>query len=162
MRAAFFWILWGLICAWALKTFYYSFSKEKFAYLKKAVIGIHLSVLTLCFLPWLPPSLGEKSGLTLALEGNVLALLFIILLVVSLLLCVFKDIQLLKLAAIITITNTFLLFGIMYQLRPGTFTLTLFDIAPIVAFMNLLVGNAVVLLLWQQLQLKQHKKRQKT
>ena len=42
----------------------------------------------------------------------------------------------------------------MIQSRPGTFVLTLYDIPPIIAALSLLVGDVVVLLLWQQLELK--------
>lgn len=155
METGLFWILWGFISFWALKTFYYSFSKEKLDRLRKAVLGINLAVLILTFLPWLPPALSEKSGFALALEGNVLTLLFIILLLTSIVLFLTKEPSLLKFASGATVTNTFVLFILMMQLRPGTFVLTLYDIAPIVAAMMLLVSNVVVLLLWQQLQLKE-------
>ncbi|MDP3726449.1 MAG: hypothetical protein Q8R36_04610 [bacterium] len=157
METAFFWIAWGLISFWALKTFYYSFSKEKLDRLRKAAFGINLSVLALSFLPWLPPALGGGSGFSLVLQGNVLAVLFFILLIGSIILFLGKDTSLLKIAAGATITNTFVLFVLMYQLRPGTFVLTLYDIAPIIAVMFLLVGDLVVMLLWQQLQLNERK-----
>lgn len=157
METAFFWIAWGIISYWALKTFYYSFSKEKVKSLRKAVLGIHLAVLVLSFLPWLPPSLGGATGLNLALQGNIFAVLFFILLVGSSLLFLSKEVMHLKIGSIVTIINTSLLFVIMYQLRPGTFVLTMYDIAPIIAFMILLVGDVAALLLWQQLQLKERK-----
>lgn len=157
METVFFWIAWGLISFWALKTFYYSFSKEKLARLGRAAFGINFAVLILTFLPWLPPTLGGKTGLELAIEGNILAVLFFILLITSVLLFLTKTPSNLKIAALATITNTFVLFVLMYQLRPGTFTLTLFDITPIIAFMFFLVCDVVVLLLWQQLQLKERK-----
>ena len=164
METAFFWFAWGLISFWALKTFYYSFSKEKLNRLRKAALGINLAVFILAFLPWLPaspaggpPSLGGTNGLTLALQGNVLAVLFLIFLIISIVLFLTKTPSNLKLAALATITNTFILFILMYQLRPGTFVLTLYDIAPIIAVMFLLVGDLVVMLLWQQLQLNERK-----
>ena len=157
METVLFWIVWGLISFWALKTFYYSFSKERLDRLRKAALGINLAVLILTFLPWLPLALGRESGLTLALQGNILAVLFFILLIASVLLFLTKVPSNLKIAAGATITNTFVLFVLMYQLRPGTFTLTLYDIAPIIAFMFFLVGDVAVLLLWQQLQLKERK-----
>ncbi len=157
METALFWIAWGLISYWALKTFYYSFSKGKLERLRKTVFGINLAVLVLTFLPWLPPSLGGKTGLTLAFEENVLALFFIILLVTSVILFIMKETPLLKLASLATFANTFLLFIIMYQLRPGTFVLSRYDIAPIVAVLLLLVNDVAALLLWQQLQLKTRK-----
>ncbi len=159
METAFFWIAWGLISFWALKTFYYSFSKEKIDSLRKAAFGINLSVLVLSFLPWLPLALGGKSGLELALQGNILAILFFILLSISIILFLGKVPSNLKIAAGATIINTFVLFVLMYQLRPETFILTLYDIAPIIAALLLLVGDVAVLFLWQQLQLKEKRKR---
>lgn len=153
METALFWVAWGLISFWALKTFYYSFSKEKLERLRKAAFGINIAVLILTFLPWLPLGLGGKTGLELAIEGNILSILFVILLLTSTILFLTKNASFLKLASMATIANTFVLFIIMYTLRPGTFTLTLFDITPIIAFMFFLVGDLVVLLLWQQLQL---------
>lgn len=165
METAIFWIAWGLISFWALKTFYYSFSKEKLEHLRKAAFGINIAVLILTFLPWVPaspaggpPSLGGKTGLDLALEGNILSLLFVILLLTSTIFFLIKDASFLKLASAATIANTILLFVIMYQLRPVTFVLTLYDIAPIIAVLLLLVCDVVVLLLWQQLQLKEKRK----
>ena len=161
METVLFWIVWGLISLWALKTFYNSFSKEKLDRLRKAAFGINLAVIILALLPWLPQTLGRESGLTLALQGNILAVLFFILLITSVLLFLTKVPSNLKIAAGATITNTFVLFVLMYQLRPGTFTLTLYDIAPIIAFMFFLVGDLVVMLLWQQLQLKERRGKKK-
>lgn len=166
MKTVFFWILWGAISFWALKTFYYSFSKEKLERLRKSALGINLAILLLTFLPWLPVppaggplTLGGNSGLVIALNGNILALLFIILLIASIVLFLTKDALLLKIGSVITIINTFMLFVIMYNLRPETFVLTLFDIAPIITVMLLLVNDAALLLLWQQLQLKEKGKK---
>lgn len=159
METVLFWIAWGLISYWALKTFYYSFSKEKIKRLRKAALGINLSVFVLIFLPWLPTSLaGGTSGLTLALQGDVLSVLFIMLLVTSTILFATKDSLLLKFASAANVTNTFLLFVIMHKFRPATFTLSFYDIAPIVAILFLLVGDAIGLLLWRQLQQKERKK----
>jgi hypothetical protein len=154
METIFFWIAWGLISFWALKTFYYSFSKKKLNRLRKAAFGINLAVFVLTFLPWLPPLLGGSSGLMLAWEGNIIALLFVSLLVVSMGLFCAADASLLKLASIATIVNSFVLFILMIQLRPGTFILSFYDIAPIIAVLFLLMNNVIVLFLWQQLELK--------
>ncbi len=159
METVFFWIAWGIISVWVLKTFYFSFSKEKFERLWKTAIGINISVLILVFLPWLPQSHGGKTGLAIALEGNLLTALFIVLLLVQAILFIIKESTLLKLAVISMVINTFVLFILMLQLRPESFTLTLFDIAPIIAALFLLLGNVVGLLLWQQLKLKEKKRR---
>ncbi len=154
METIVFWVAWGFISFWALKTFYYSFNKHKLEGLRKSALGINLAVLILSFLPWLPPELGGKSGIALALEGNLLAVLFLILLITSIVLFLTKTPSNLKIASIAVIINTFTLFALMMQIRPGTFTLTLFDVAPIIAFMFFLICDVVILLLWQQLQLK--------
>lgn len=154
METVFFWILWGLISFWSLKSFYYSFSKKKIERLRKAALGINLSVLILLFIPWFPPALGAKSGVDLALEGNVYAVLFSIFLIISSALFLTKTASNLKIASSITIINTLILFTFMMQIRPKTFVLSFFDIAPIIAVLLLLVGDVAVLLLWQQLQLK--------
>lgn len=158
METALFWLAWGIVSFWVLKTFYFSYHQDKLQKLRKTALGINLSVLVLSFLPWLPPELGSKSGFTLAMGGNLLAVLFIFLIIVAVVLFLTKTPSNHKMAAVATIFNTFALFILMYQLRPGTFILTAYDIAPIIAFLFFLIGDLVVLLLWQQLQLKTRKK----
>lgn len=158
MRAAFFWILWGIVSFLAIKGFYFSFSKEKFESLRKAALSITLSVLVLSMLPWIPPALGGKSAVSFLLEGEILAILFITLIITSIALFLRKNTTLLKIASGATFANTFILFDFMYQLRPATFTLSLYDIAPILAFLLLLVCDVVVLLLWQQIKLQKESK----
>jgi len=150
----FFWIAWGLISIWAIKTFYFSFSKEKFEGLRKTCIGLTISVLVLSFLPWVPPELGGTSGVGLAFDGYFLAILLVVLLLIALVLFFQKEHLFLKIAAILTVLSTLVLFVFMLFLRPGTFTLSLYDIAPIVAVLILLVADIAVLLLWQQMQLQ--------
>ena len=164
METTLFWIAWGIISYWALKTFYFSFSTDKLERLRKSALGINLSVFVLAFLPWISASLpggspapGGKSGMMLAWEGNILAVLCIFLITVSVLLFLTKNLSNYKIAAVATIANTFVLFSLMYQLRPGTFVLTRYDVAPIISLLVLLAGDVVVLFLWQQLQLKQKK-----
>lgn len=155
MELAFFWITWGVISFWALKTFYFSFSKEKIERLRKAVLGFHLAILILAFLPWLPPTLDNASGLTLALTGNLLAILFLLLIVLSVFLFLTREASLMKVAAGVTVVNTFVLFILMSSLRPTTFVLSFHDIAPILAILLLLICCIVGLLLWQKLQLRE-------
>ena len=154
METVMFWILWGLISFWALKTFYVSFSKEKRELLRKANLGFSLGLLVLSFLPWVPPTLRGLNGIRLAFEGNFLALLFFILLLNSLVLFFQKEVLFLKIGAVLTILSTIVLFILMFVLRPSTYTLTPYDIAPIVAILLLLCQNVAVLLLWQQLDLR--------
>lgn len=158
MNTVIFWIVWGLISFWTLKTFYYSFSKQKLERLRKTAFGINFSVLILSLLPWINPELGGQSGLSLALEGHIQAIFFISLLSLAAILFLTKDAMFLKIASLITIINTLLLFIIMQGLRQETFVLTPYDIAPIIAVLILLLGDVVVLLLFQQLQLRNKKK----
>lgn len=162
MERVFFWITWGVISFWALKTFYFSFAKEKIERLRKAALGFHLAILILAFLPWLPPALGGTSGLMLTLTGNMLAILFLALIILSSILFFTKKPFLMKVAAGLTFTNTFILFALMYSLRSTPFTLTLYDLAPIIAFLVLLICDVTVLLLWQQMQLKEKGVKKKT
>lgn len=157
METAFFWITWGIISFWTFKTFYFSFSKEKIEQLRKTALGFHLAILILTFLPWLPPALGSASGLTLALTGNMLAILFLVLITLSTILFFTKDPFRMKVAAGMTFTNTFVLFALMYSLRSTTFSLTFYDAAPIIAILVLLICDVAVLLLWQQMQLREKK-----
>jgi len=153
MEAVIFWIGWGLISFWALKSFYYSFSKEKLEHLRKANIGFTIALFILYFLPWVPLSLAGGSGFGLARGGNLLAILFFILLFITLILFLRKKYIYLKIASVLTFLSTLDLFVLMLIVRPGTFTLTLYDIAPIIAFLVLLCQIGAVLLLWQQMQL---------
>ncbi|MBI4130524.1 hypothetical protein HY468_04360 [Candidatus Roizmanbacteria bacterium] len=154
METVVFWVLWGFISFWALKTFYFSFSQEKVERLRKASLGFSCAVLILSFLPWVPSSPGGLSGIGLALEGNFLALLFLILLLNSLVLFFQKEMIFLKIGSVLTFLSTIVLFALMLALRPGTFILSWYDIAPIVAVFMLLCQNVAVLLLWQQLDLQ--------
>ena len=171
METVFFWVAWGIISFWAIKTFYFSYNKEKVKRLRLAALGINLSVLILFFLPWLPGSkeipqlVASRTGWQLFTEGHTDIALFFILLLGSIILFSTasnaasnnKNRSMLKTASVFNIINSIFIFVIMARLMPGTFKLTLNDIAPIVAALMLLTGNVVVLLLWQQLQLKEKK-----
>ncbi|MCL5970151.1 MAG: hypothetical protein M1450_01445 [Patescibacteria group bacterium] len=168
MEVIFFWFVWGIISFLALKTFYFSYNKEKLKRLRFTALGINLSVLILFFLPWLlvspsggPQSMESKTGWQILLEGHLDLILFFILLLGSIILFLTKEKSYLKIASGFNIINSILIFIIMMRLMPGTFKLTLNDIAPIVAAMMLLVSNVVVLLLWQQLQLKEKRGKRK-
>lgn len=103
----------------------------------------------------------SKTGWQILLEGHLDLILFFILLLGSIILFLTKEKSYLKIASGFNIINSILIFIIMMRLMPGTFKLTLNDIAPIVAAMMLLVSNVVVLLLWQQLQLKEKRGKRK-
>lgn len=153
METAFFWIIWGIVSIWALKTFYFSFSREKLEGLRKTSIGLTISVLILTLLPWVPPDLGGLSAVGLALGANFLSIVLFILLTISLIFLFQKEYLFLKIAAVLTVLETLVVFILMASLRPGSFSLSLYDIAPIVAVLILLVLNVVMFLLWQQMQL---------
>jgi len=161
METALFWIALGIISFWTLKTFYFSFSKDKFERLRKTALGINLSLFILLLLPWLPPELGGKSGIGLVIQGNILAILFLLLIVGSTASFLNKELKILKYGMIGPILNIFILFILMYQLRSNTFVLTLYDIVPILAAFLLLINCVVVLLLWQQVNLKTKKRKWK-
>lgn len=154
METVFFWITWGLISFWVIKTFYLSYDKNKLNNLRKTAFGVNLSVLILFFLPWPPQLQGGLTGWELILQGNMLVILLGILIVFSTLAFLAKDKMFLKAGSISHITASVLLILIMINVMPGTFLLTFQSIAPILASMLLLAGDVVVLLLWQQLQLK--------
>lgn len=154
MEIAFFWTAWAIISFWVLKNFYFSYDKEKLAKLRQTGFGIDLSVIILFFLPWLPLSQGGFSGLALIFRGNLFVIALFILIAASALLFLTKDSKFLKVGAILHIIASILFIIAMISLMPKTLTLTLNSVAPIIASLLLLIGNVVVLLLWQQLQLK--------
>ncbi|OGG07426.1 hypothetical protein A2872_02385 [Candidatus Gottesmanbacteria bacterium RIFCSPHIGHO2_01_FULL_42_12] len=158
METVLFWIAWGIISSLVLKTFYFSYSKDKLQRLRLTAFGINFSVLVLFFLPWISEPQGVLTGLGLILESNPFVTLLGGLIVISALSFLSKDKTLLKAGAVSHLSASVLFILTMMRLMPGTVTLTLELIAPIVATMILLVGNVVVLLLWQQLQLKKIKK----
>ena len=85
--------------------------------------------------------------------------IYALLIVFSTLAFLAKDKMFFKAGSISHITASVLLILIMINLMPGTFILTLQSVAATLASMLLLAGDVVVLLLWQQLQLKGKKKR---
>lgn len=158
METAFFWTVFGFVSFWALKTFYFSYDKDKLLGLRKTIIGINLLVIVLFFLPWLPILSGGQTGWELISQGNIFVMLIGIFIVSSLLLFLTKNVLLLKAGAVLHMITSVLFILTMIRLMPGTFILTFWSVAPIIASLLLLVGNVVALLLWQQLQLKFNKK----
>jgi len=98
MEYIFFWIIWGITSFWVLKTFYFSYHKEKLNRLCKTALGIDLSILILFFLPWIP---GGQTGWQLILQGNFLVILLGIFISISLLCFFIKNKLLLILGAIL-------------------------------------------------------------
>ncbi|MEK7543385.1 MAG: hypothetical protein AAB557_00790 [Patescibacteria group bacterium] len=158
METTLFWIAWGIISYWTVKTFYFSLSKDKLEKLRKSALGINLAVLILFFLPWLPIAQGATTGWELIQRGNILVISLGILVAGSVCCLLTKDRSLLKVGAVSHMTASVLFILTMMRLMPGTLILTLHSIAPIIASLILLVGNVVVLLIWQQIQLMQKKR----
>ena len=154
-----FWIIWGVVSFWALRTFYYSFTDEKFEGLRRTILGIDLSVLVLFFLPWLHLHQSAVTGWELIPRGNLSVAVLLVLTATASLLFLMKSSNLLKTGALLHITTSVLFIAVITRLMPGTFSLTKNSIAPIIASLLLLIGNVVVLLLWQQLELKTGKKK---
>lgn len=156
MNTVIFWVVWAVVAALALKTFYFSFTKGKLQLLRRTALLINVLVLILGFVP-LFLTFNAKSVLELFSWLNILAVVFSALLFVSTALFLSSGAIGLKVAAMATMINTFAYFGVMYGLRPGTFVLTKVDIFPILAALLLLVNNVIVLLIWQQLKLREKK-----
>lgn len=151
----FFWVTWALISSWVLKNFYFTFDDKKIDKLRKTVFGIDLSVLVLFFLPWLDMNSRGISGWELIMNGNFLVFVLFILIMASAVIFLTKEHELLKIGASSHVIASVLFIVTMVRLMPETFILTINSIAPIIASLLLLVGNVIVLLLWQQLQLKE-------
>lgn len=158
METAFFWIAWGLISFWALKTFYFTYDKDKLQKLRLTALGIDLSVLVLFFLPWSPEQLGKFTGWELIKQGSVFVILLGVLIAGSFTIFLANNKNFLKTGAVFHLAASVLFILTMVYLMPGTYTLTSKIIAPIVASFLLLIGNVVVLLLWQQLQIESKKR----
>lgn len=156
METAISWIVWGIISFWILKTFYFSFKKNKLERLRKTAFGINLLVIITGFLPLLT-SITSQNGFELLSFAHIIAIIFSVGLFVSTGLLLSTQTLNLKIASAATIVNTLAFFGVMYGFRPGTFVLTIYDIVPIVAAFLLLINSVVVLLLWQQLYVKKRK-----
>ena len=157
METALFWIVWGVISLWVLKTFYFSYDKNKFNNLCKTAFGINLSVVILFFLPWLPPVQGGYTGWELIQQGNLLVILLFGLITSSTFIFLVRSKSLLKAGSIIHITSSIVFIVAMASLMRKTFSLTFNSIVPIIASLLSLTGDVIVLLLWQQLDLKKKK-----
>lgn len=152
METTFFWIVWIIIASWLLRTFYFSYKKDKVERLWLVSLGINFLVFLLFFLPW-TPGVG-KSGWQLFSEGNLFVTIILLVLALTEILLITKQENLIKLAALTHITNSVIFLYAMTQIFPGTFTLETKNTVPIIASFLLLAGNVTILLLYQQLELK--------
>lgn len=161
METILFWVIWGVVSYWALKNFYFSYNKRKVDTLRKASLGLDLSVLFLFLFIWQPAASGGKSGLYLLLAGNTRVVLLFTLIVLSTMLFITGNKLLLKLAVLLQISASIFIFVTMISLMPGTFVLRFSYVSPIIAALLLLTGDVSSLLLWQQLDLKERKIKRK-
>ncbi|MEK7166655.1 MAG: hypothetical protein AAB874_07645 [Patescibacteria group bacterium] len=160
MQTVFFWITWGVLSSWLLRRFYFTFGAKKILQLKYLTLGFYVSVLALGFLSWLPAARGSLTGWQLVMRGEILVVCFFLLLIASIGLLLTNNPVYHKLAVILGIGLSVLVFMMMIRLMPGSVALTFADIAPIVATFILLFANVTGLLLWQQSDLKiNHSKR---
>ncbi|MEK7618602.1 MAG: hypothetical protein AAB410_05660 [Patescibacteria group bacterium] len=152
MRTIFFWTAWFLISFWVLKTFYFSASQEKIKRLRFAAVGIDILVLILFFLPWLTAT--GQSGWELIAAKESLVILVFGMVLLSAVLVLFPSPSANKIGAVLQSGSAALFIAMMIKLMPGTVTLTLRYVAPILVSLLLLINIIIVLLLWQQLQLR--------
>lgn len=157
METILFWIIWGVVSFWALKNFYFSYNKRKVDALRKASLGLDLSVLFLFLFIWQPAASGGKTGLSLLLTGNMKIIILFLLIILSIFLFTTSDKLLLKAGVLLQITASIFIFVAMISLMPDTFVLRFSYVAPIIAALLLLTGDVSSLLLWQQLELKERK-----
>jgi len=160
MDRVLFWLFWGIISFWALRTFYYSFNSRKLEQLRQATIGIDIAVLISFFFNFKPVSLGARTGLDLLLSGDWFVIVFFALVFSSLILLLRKDNLQNKIGAVLHICASIFIFILLYHLWPGgTATLRFVDSALPIALLLLLTGNVSALLFWQQLQLLERRRK---
>ena len=155
MRTLFFWTAWFLVSAWVLKTFYFSAKEKHIRRLRRTAFGINFLALILFFLPWLPTA-GE-TGWELIMAGRGLVILVFGAVLLSAVLLFLSSSAANKAGAGLEGASAMLFIIMMVRLSPGTFALNANSIAPIIASLLLIINFVVVLLLWQQLQLKERK-----
>lgn len=146
-----FWFAWSLISAWALRHFYYSFSEEKLKRLRFAALSFEAGMLLLFFLSWLPDG---TTGLDLLAQGHPGAWVLIVLLGFVVIAGAGGGTFLLKAAAVCHFLATIGFFALMVFLMGETVRLMSSMMAPIVIALLGLVNIVVLLLVWQQLQLR--------
>lgn len=149
-----FWAAWGVISALVLGRFYFSYQAKAMQAMRWSAAFLEILLLALLFLPWLPTAVGGASGFELMMGGRADIIVYTLLLVIAAVIFFGNFLRLIPTAAIIHLFTSVYIFFVMIRLLPGTFTLELRSVAPIISALLLLVGNVVVLMLWQQWQLR--------
>lgn len=149
----FFWLVWGVISVWVLKTFYFAAREKYIRRLRRTGFGLNFLALILFFLPWLPAT--GASGWELVKTGQGLAMLEFGIIALAAVLCFSASSLANKTGAVLQGGAMVLFIALMIKLIPGTYILNVNLVAPIIASLLLIINFVVALLLWHQLQLKE-------
>jgi len=155
METLLFWIPWFLISFIVLKIFYAKYKASYVLALRRLSVSVNILVLLLFFFPWIPGT--ENSGWTTVTEKNLWAITVFVFLICSTLFLFFSRFLFLKIGAAFQIITGILFIIAMTQIVPGTVTISLKYIAPIIASLLLLANIVTVLLLWRQIELRSRK-----
>ncbi len=153
METLLFWIPWFLASFLILKVFYANYKASYVRALRRTAFGIDILALFLFFLPWIPGT--EKSGWDIIMEKNLWAIVIFILLACATFFLFFSRSLFLKIGAIFQSVTGILFIIAMTQIVPGTVTISLSHVAPIIASFLLLINIVIVLVLWQQIQIQE-------
>lgn len=153
----FFWTVFLLVTPWVLNNFYVSYRETAVKHLRRGTLGMSGLLLMLFFVPWLSPAKASLSGWDMLLTGRWDVALYIVSLFSVFVLTVwaYERTRLLSAAAAFEGIAVVLLFTIMIRVNPVIKNLTLADLVPIASIFLLLINALFLLLLIQQLQLKQ-------
>ncbi len=153
----FFWTVFLLVMPWVLNNFYVSYREKAVKNLRRGTIGMSVLLLMLFFVPWLSPAKGSLSGWDLLLTGRWDVALYIVALlsVVTFTVWAHENTRILSFAAAFEGIAVVLLFATMIQVNPVIENFTLADFVPITCVFLLMINALFLLLLIQQLQLKQ-------
>jgi len=155
VRIVVFWSAFIIACGVLLPRYYAARqSTHRIAELRITTLATELLVLLSLVLPWIPKSRGGPvTGLSLMMSGDGLVIATVLCICTALLLFVIARTSLfLKIASAAHLLATPLFFAAILRLAPGTFAMTLADIAPVVAVLLLLCGDVTALFLWHRLQ----------
>lgn len=152
MKTAFFWIVWAILSAIILRTFYFGYSEDKLNRLRYSALGLEILTAALFLFPWVPDG---RTGFEILLAGHPGVITTAMLVGIALVCFLSSRPQILKSGVVGNSAATVLLFISMVTLIPGTVILTANMIAPIIAVMFMLINIVIGLSLWRQLQLKE-------